>query len=211
MQFRRCLCCVMLSIMTFGWLTSVMAASSRTYHFQREDAFAEFIMHNGACLQTVAQVSGIAFASQVTPDYRSRGTFVSIGIDQRNTCTQEVMLSASGNEYVAGQDFKLLGDLHGARLTTTLMVTDNIRGNSFPMTVDVQWSGTGETRAERRDNHTDLPTCHAREHVIYESRDATVTGSVVYSGTQISLTDVDTAFLMAERSQAVVKGCDEAE
>ncbi len=110
----------------------------------------------------------------------------SVFISQIDNCTGAQLIGAFGSATLGDEAFQISKDLTSAALHTTIEVDDFISSTSFPVDINVNWTGTGGAVNER--DHFMLRMGGFRINSTFAGtfRGATASGSVTAGGTNFS-------------------------
>jgi hypothetical protein len=105
------------------------------------------------------------------------GSFVFIDITQFDPGTN-VTRSFVGDAELAPNQFQVSGDLSLATLDAEVTVCERRGTECLDLTVDITWSGTGQTRTASGKSKTSINGCRIHSTFSNPFRDATATGTV---------------------------------
>lgn len=131
------------------------------------------------CVQTNVFVNANDQIAQVSPEPGSQG-YAAVSISQQNDCTGTALLSDFGEKTtLQAGELVISNQLDQATLTTTIQVADSVSGASFPVTVDLTWTGTSAIyRNHSFSNDLLGGRCRVVNHWKGTGRDAVASGSV---------------------------------
>lgn len=131
------------------------------------------------CIQTDVFVNANGQIAQVSPEPGSQG-YAAVSISQQNICTGTALLSDFGEKTtLQAGELVISNQLDQATLATTIAVADSVSGASFPMTVDLTWTGTSDIYRDHSFSNDLLGgRCRVINHWKGTGRDANASGSV---------------------------------
>jgi hypothetical protein len=91
-------------------------------------------------------------------------------------CTGTLLLEAGGQ--AVPEELQTDKQLTTATLDTTIKLSDSVSGNSVPVSVNIEWTGTGATVTQRSHNQIKLPGFKMNSRFSGTFRDATAVGTV---------------------------------
>ena len=104
--------------------------------------------------------------------------FAEVFIDQFDFCTETGLISAFGTTTLSAGEFQIDKKITSATLNTTIEVEDFLSGTSFPVDVNVSWTGTGDPFREKDHSQIKTPTFKLNSHFDGTFRDAEASGTV---------------------------------
>jgi len=130
------------------------------------------------CVETDVFVSANSGTEQDHPGTLRYGV-ASVSVFVYDVCTDTVVRQAVGldDALEAGQ-FQVSQQLDHAVLDATIEVTDIDTGASYPMTVDVTWTGTSDITRNHSNTNDLFPGCHVINRWKGSGRDAVAAGVV---------------------------------
>jgi hypothetical protein len=119
-----------------------------------------------------------------------RSATASVNLYQVDTCSEwgwDVIASASGWTELRGGEFTLTGNLGAARLRTSIEVHDWDSGATYPVRVDLSWSGVGDTWRWKSRQHDDAGDVKHMFRADSLGRSAEVTGDIDLGALEIAV------------------------
>lgn len=105
--------------------------------------------------------------------------WISLAIARYNTCTNETLVEAYGFSRLDGASVEVTKHLDTASLQGTVNVTDVFTGETFPVTLDVRWTGVGNTTYIRQRTQIQKPGFTLNSTGSMAVRSAAATGTVM--------------------------------
>jgi hypothetical protein len=99
-------------------------------------------------------------------------------VAQFGNCTQTLLLAADGSAVLGPGELQIDNKLTTANLTATVEVFDVVSGASFPVDVNVSWTGVGGTTSTRTHTRQTLPGFKVNERFERTFREAIASGTV---------------------------------
>lgn len=158
------------------------AAGADTYHygFKGRTAEARFVSIEG-CVATEAFVHAVDGRVKYDAGRPEAESSVFVGLTSYDVCTNVPLGFSVGFREDLG-DALQIDRLDGATLDTTVTMTRMLTGETFAMTVQLQWTGFGETLKAREHIMLDYPGFRVNARESGTSRPAAVSG-VLSDGT----------------------------
>lgn len=176
----RLLAVATLTLVLLGLALPAGAAAAQTLHvkFQGHTAQAEFSTTQG-CVQTVVYVLATDGRFKTDPGGPQAASGGEVYLSQSDVCTQTQLVDAFGFAVLAPDEFQIDEHLTAAALTATVEVSDFVSGTSFPVHVDVRWTGFGDTFSrDERFRRDEAPGVWVNFHLDGTFRQATASGTV---------------------------------
>jgi len=134
------------------------------------------------CVETDVFVSANSGTEQDHPGTQRYGV-ASVSLFEYDACTDTVVRQAVGlDDALAAGQLQVSNQLDQATLDATIEVTDIDTGASYPMTVNVTWTGTSDIRRDHSNTNDLYPGCHVINRWKGSGRDAVATGVVSDGG-----------------------------
>jgi len=189
MKILRVTCCLfvlILSIVAFAFASTASparAASPAAVHFSFHGlaAFADFDSVSG-CVDTFVSVDGTSTRNQ---------NFADVFIGQFDFCTDTDLLIAFGSTSAA--TFQVGSQFSSATLSATIPVTDELTGNTFNVSVSVNWTATGPIQSEVSTFHFHTKGFTENDQFNAKFRDAQASGTISDGTTNFSPSPSDFA------------------
>ena len=144
-MFRRIAVIVLVLGLALSVAVAPAAAKTETFHFSFKGQFAEALfstVDETGCIETFVYVAGQD--GKVKQDGKPVVESIAIlNIIQFNFCTGETLLDAFGIATLAPDDFVIDKQLNEATLNTTMVVDEFLTGTTFPVDINVSWTGVG--------------------------------------------------------------------
>ena len=152
---------------------SVAAAGTR-FKFKGDSANAFFESTNG-CITTFVFVLG---SDNMSPGQGDASSHAGLSISKADTCTGEILMSASGPVPLDRSDFEISGGFDSATLNATVTVFDAISGSAFDVSIDVTWAAFGPRLRQSNSSQIDFPDCKISTRFRGTSRQAEAVGTI---------------------------------
>jgi hypothetical protein len=184
-MYRRIFIFLLVLAVTLSVGVVPAAARAETYHFSSKGltAYADFFSWDG-CVETYASIS----ATDGKVKQTGKPAVVSevwVYVSAYNYCTDEY-LSADGYASLAADEFQINRGLGTATLVTTINVYDYYNGNSFPLSIDLTWTGSGGVYQEKYHSQYRAPGYSYNSRWMGTFRDALASGSVSGAGIEFA-------------------------
>ena len=177
---KRILCLICLAAtLVMSLLPAAVRAENVTYHFRGNTAFAGFETTEG-CITATTEVFVYSFPLHEPPGPAPEASptlFVTIW--RNDICNHIFLGSLFGEASLPADAFSVSGGLQTGSLNATLQVEDFGAGSTFPVTVDLTWTGVGEVSRDNTNEHSSFPGLRMMRHERGTRRDAVATGSVL--------------------------------
>ena len=181
---KRILCRIgVAATLALSLLSAAVRAENVTYHFRGNSAYAGFEATDG-CINVSTEVLVYSFPLHEPPGPAPEASptlFVTIW--RNDICNHTFLGSLFGEAALPADAFSVSGGLQTGSLNATLQVEDFSTGSTFPVTVDLTWTGVGEVSRDNTNEHSSFPGLRVMRHEKGTRRDAVATGSVLL-GTQ---------------------------
>ncbi|HVG07277.1 MAG TPA: hypothetical protein VNM67_06190 [Thermoanaerobaculia bacterium] len=181
---KRNLCRIgVAATLVMSLLPAAVRAENATYHFRGNTAYAGFETTEG-CITASTEVFVYSFPLHEPPGPAPEASptlFVTMW--RHDICNHVFLGSLFGEASLPADAFSVSGGLQTGSLNATLQVQDFSTGSTFPVTVDLTWTGVGEVSRDNKNEHSSFPGMRMMRHERGTSRDAVATGSVLL-GTQ---------------------------
>jgi hypothetical protein len=175
------------------------------FKFQGENAYAEFHSTEG-CMTTYANVGAGESVSKVGPGKPVvyPGGFVSLVL--QNSCTGEG-ISGLGDSSLSADAFSMQSNLQSATLNAVVQLCCDQSGSSFPVSVNLTWTGTGSISTGKSSETSKSPGCKITRTSQGDSRPAVATGSIMALGTEFASQPTTSASLSSTKDGLMEVGC----
>ncbi len=180
MKIIRVTCCLfilLLSLVAFAFTTNVPrthAASGTITQFKGHGLHVEsgfdYVSPDG-CIETLVYVD--AFQNTIKKQTVSTAD---VFIGKVNNCKSTTLLNASGG--TDNPTFLIDKTLLSASLTATILVTDTVSGNTYPVSVDMTWTSTSAIGHQNGTFHYHTKGFTINSHSNADFRDAIASGTV---------------------------------
>ena len=175
----RLLAVVSLAFVLMALAVPARAAPAETLHFRFQGQTAEaFFSSIEGCVATDVFVFAVDGSIKTGPGRPTVESTASIFISQFDVCTGTELLAADGFAVLAPGEFQIDQQLTAATLTATIEVFDFVSGTSFPVDVNVSWTGFGDTFSQKQRSHFTAPGFKANSRFDGTFRQATASGTV---------------------------------
>lgn len=187
MKRYTCVFTLLAAVLSSFVLPSTVRAE--TSHFRGKTAYGDFYSADPTgCISTSVYTFATESRSQVSAGGGSTsGTSASISIYQYNGCTDEELSCLYGSFSPSSSEFDMAGNLASATLNATFEVFDCLTGATQPLSVAITWTSAGDVA--RGTSHYSYS--YGGDRYSYrssgQSRYATLSGSVTFGGTTLSL------------------------
>jgi hypothetical protein len=177
----RLLLVVSLAMVLLALALPARAAGAETLHlsFAGQTADATFFSTDpSGCVSTevfLLVTDGRSRDGTGQPEVASTALII---VSQADLCTRTELVAADGTAVLAPGQFQIDGQLTAASLTATIEVFDFVSGASFPVDVNVSWTGVGETASAKVRLHQTFPGFKVNQRTDRTFREATATGTV---------------------------------
>lgn len=104
--------------------------------------------------------------------------WINLVVERHNLCTNEMLILADGFARLDSADIEVTKQLNTALLRGTVDVTDMITGETFAVSLDVAWTGVGNTAYIRRHSQIKKPGFMLNSNGSIAMRGADATGTV---------------------------------
>lgn len=158
----------------------VLAASATKYQFKGQNASASFYQSDN-CSYTDVYVSAFDNVTKSGPGAPTSQTGVYFYYSSYNYCTGTQFYGDGFSENVSFTSSKL----NSAALNATFPVYDYSSGATKTATVNLNWTGTGDTYRGKSQSRYQGPGYTSSYRSTGSSRDAQVSGSVTLDGTNL--------------------------
>jgi len=176
-----------------GLADPASAQPERHTTFDREDAFAEFVIPTGGCdaARTVVQVSVLHNAFRELPAPPARQVLAGVSISEFD-CDGQFVFSAEGG-VDPGVPFDVRGALAAATVDLTVQVCQTVPepGDCFPVVIDLEFTGTGPVARDRQTDRVDEPDCKIIVTTSTAVRAADVEGTISFLGRTLTVSSAD--------------------
>jgi hypothetical protein len=176
----RLLLAVSLALVLMALALPARAAGAETQHFSLNGLFADAIFSStdpSGCVSTVVDLLA-SDGSTKSGSGRPEATTTLIIVSQADLCTQTELIAASGRAVLAPGQLQIDNQLTAASLTATIEVFDFVSGASFPLNINVNWTGVGETESTKSRVHQTFPGFKVLKRLDRTFRHATASGTV---------------------------------
>jgi hypothetical protein len=183
----RLLAVTSLAVVLMALAVPARAAGAETLHvsFKGQTAQAEFSATQ-RCVQTVVYVLASDGRFKTDPGGPEAASGAEIYIFGFDVCTQTQLLAAFGFAVLAPDEFQIDEQFTAASLATTIEVSDDVSGTSFPVAVSVSWTGFGDTFSQDDRFHLKEPGLKVNFHLDGTFREATASGTVTDGTTNLT-------------------------
>lgn len=127
------------------------------------------------CVTTSVYVSADTGSASAYPTPEPSGPGAQVAITRFDTCSNTMLLTASGSVPLQGDELTLTGTTKGARLLVVILVSAVATGARSEMRVDLTWRGVGPVQ---RSVGSPAPPRANAPRVRTSYREATLTGTV---------------------------------
>jgi hypothetical protein len=188
------------------------AQPERHTMFDREDAFAEFVIYDGGCAaaRTVIQVNVLHTEFRELPAPVERDVLAGVSISEFD-CDEQFVFSAEGS-VDPGVLFDVVGELQSATIDLTVEVCQTFPepGDCFPVTIDLEFSGVGPVDRNQDKVQVNEPNCKINITTFTATRAADVEGTISFEGRTLSVSSANLtsagAHLSSESTNTLVVG-----
>lgn len=192
----------------FGQHTTVSAGGGGSFNFRGPSALASFSsVDPSGCISTSVFVIASDAVLQDTPGQPTEATFASVSVFQYDACTGISLLDASGSTSLAEPDFLVGTKLKSATLNTTVRLFDYLSGESFDVSISLNWSASGPLTSQISTSHFHSSACIINTRSVGTLRSAVVSGNISNGRTNFTPEASYDASIWMVRSGNVVIGC----
>ena len=173
-----------LALVVFAFPTAIQAGAD-VFHYSFKGQYAVAYFYSGdECSFTYANVfaNDGSIKTEGKPEVVS---YASIYVSQYDYCIG-TYLDAYGSAELAEEGFQIDKKLTSATLDTTIEVYDYYSGNSFPVSISISWTGSGDISSGKYHSHFQGFGYSSNYRSNGSSRDAEASGTV--SGGTINFT-----------------------
>jgi hypothetical protein len=177
----RLLLVVSLALALMALAVPARAAGTETQHFSLDGLFADAFFSStdpSGCVSTVVDLLANDGRSRIGSGQPTVGARAIIIVAQFDNCTQTLLLAADGSAVLGPGELQIDNKLTTATLTATVEVFDVVSGASFPVDVNVSWTGVGGTTSTRTHTRQTLPGFKVNERFESTFREAIASGTV---------------------------------
>jgi hypothetical protein len=177
----RLLAVASLTVLVLALALPAGAAPAETLHFSFKGRLAEAFFSStdaSGCVLTEVYVAADDGRVKIDPGGAEAESAAVIFISQFDTCTGTQLGAAEGTALLAPGAFQIDKELTAATLSATIEVFDSVSDTSFPVQVNVSWTGVGDTTREKQRSHLTAPGFKSIIRVDGTSREATASGTV---------------------------------
>jgi len=139
---------------------------------------AAFFSAEDGCIITTVFVFVSDQVSHTPPGPPNPSSEASIQIEKFNTCAGMSLLFGFGSTTLSEDDFQVAVRLTSATLNTTISFFDDVSGTSFPVSVNLTWTGTGDLARQVSHFHLRFGSVIINSRFNGTGRNAEVAGSV---------------------------------
>ncbi|HLO86228.1 MAG TPA: hypothetical protein VK203_14640 [Nostocaceae cyanobacterium] len=170
------------SVALLSLTAPALAATTDQYSFKGESASAGFYQNDG-CSYTSVSVYAFDNATKNAPGAPVEQKEASLYYSNYNYCT-----GTGSYGYGSSKDitFTAKNSLQSASLTGNFIVYDYLTGAFRNATVDLNWTGTGDISRGNSHSISQGPGYLSKYRSVGAYRDASVTGSVVLDGVNLT-------------------------
>src|SRR5215216_2493341 len=188
----------------FSKPSQAQAGGGLGFNFKGPTAFAHFLNSSG-CMVTDVMVIASEARLQDSPGPATEISFASVTIYQYDSCTGEILLSASGTTNPLSEgELQISKKLSAARLNTIVSAYDEVSGTTLDLNVSLTWMATGPVSMDKTNDHVRTGRCITNSRFRGESRIAEAWGSVMAGTTNFTPeTSVRSTYLSSLRSGIV--------
>jgi hypothetical protein len=143
-----------LTVLAMG-LPSATRAASDVYRFRGQIADASFLTPDALdpCIVTDVWVRGFS-GGTVQPGHTQTPSLVAVQLTKYNQCEYEPsLISADGIAWLSGEALHIDPQLDTAFVRATVDLYDGVSNTTFPVALDLTWTGSGDTIRGRNWTH----------------------------------------------------------
>jgi hypothetical protein len=177
----RLLLVVSLALVLMALALPARAAGAETLHvsFDGLTADASFdSLDPSGCIGTFAQVLADDGHFRTGTGPLEKAATATIAFSQFDDCTQTLLVAAEGFAVLAPGEFQIDDKLTAATLTATIEVFDAVSGASFPVDVNLSWTGVGDPVITKDRFHQTFPGFKVLKRFDATARPASASGTV---------------------------------
>jgi len=172
---------VSLAVAVLALAVPARAVGTETLHFSFDGLFADATFGStdpSGCVSTVVDLLANDGRSRTGTGQPEVAASAIIIVSQFDNCTQTLLVAADGSAVLGPGALQIDNKLTAASLTATIEVFDFVSGASFPVDVNVSWTGVGGTTSARTHIRQTLPGFKINERFDRTFREATASGTV---------------------------------
>lgn len=178
---KRFLLLVTLALCALALIPAAPAQAAQTskYQFQglAADAYFSTVDETG-CIINEVSVSAADGRTKTGPGKPDAAPMAYVFLVQYNQCTEELLSFAQGATELNAGAFQIDRQFNAATLNTTVVVTDEISGETYPVAVNVAFTGSGPTFRDKSRYQSSGPGYKYTQRFDGTFRQATASGSV---------------------------------
>jgi hypothetical protein len=177
----RLLLVVSLAVALLALAVPARAAGAETLHLSFDGLTADASFNSqdpSGCVGTFASVTADDGHFRTGTGPLEKAATATIVVSQFDDCTQTLLVAAEGFAVLAPGQFQIDGKLTAATLTATIEVLDDVSGASFPVDVNLSWTGVGETFSSKDRFHQTFPGFKVLKRFDGTARGANSSGTV---------------------------------
>jgi hypothetical protein len=177
----RLLLVVSLAVVLTALAVPARAAGAETLHLSFDGLTAEATFAStdpSGCVRTEAFVFTDDGHFRTGPGQLEKGSTATVAVSKFDVCTDTILLAADGFAVLAPGQFQIDNKLTTASLTATIEVFDFVSGTFFPVSINVSWTGVGETISVKDRRHETFPGFKVLKRFDGTSRQAAAAGTV---------------------------------
>lgn len=156
-----------------------VAATTDSYQFKGQSAYASFYKYDGECNSTYVDVYAFDNIAKSAPGAPTAQKDAFMFYSNYNYCTGE---GSYGYGSSPNATFTSDNSLKSAALKGAFTVIDGSSGNSKTVDVALNWAGTGDIYRGNSHSHSQGPGYLSNSRYIGSYRDAQVSGNVTVDG-----------------------------
>lgn len=186
---RRKLCWIGLAAtLVLGLVPAAASAENYRFQFRGSSAYASFWdTDTTGCISTYASVSLYENRFKEQPGPPQEEPALDVYIYRYDYCQDIYHFYASGHATLSPDAFSLSNSLQSASVTATVDVFDWITGEQSSVSVDLDWTGVGETFHGSSRYQTITPHYKYISRSSGSSRDAQVAGTILMGATNLAV------------------------
>ncbi len=166
--------------LVLGLLPAAAGAEISHFQFRGRSAYAGFTDTDSmSCISTSVSVSLYENRFQQMPGPPQPEAALEIYFSQYDYCQNAYLFSGGGWAPLPAQAFDISQSLQSASVTATIDVFDGISGAQNSVTIDLDWTGVGETFHGISRNQTITPHYKHISRSSGSNREAQVSGTIL--------------------------------
>lgn len=147
-MLKRLLSLVVLVMALSSLALPAQAAPGQTSQYRFSGQFADAYFSSpdaSGCVSTDVYVFGVDGRVKYQPGRPEAQSFAGLFVSRYDYCTDTLLLAADGYATLSEDALLIDRQLDSATLTATIDAYDYVSGATLPLTIDLAWTGSGDT------------------------------------------------------------------